>query len=1090
MAWFEASWDKARLRTTESPALGPKLYASRCPVLGLAEVTGTARGDNADGSAKPGLAGQFLSSTRIEGQEIIRRMTNALGSVLAAVLLACTACAHDDGMQAALEDGRTCDGGSCPEGGLSGLVSGSQPAAVSVPLRPSRPDPERTPLRIAEIEAMPAGSWLHYGRPWSDIDPGRENNCGRGFGTVLGAWNGVLWDDHYVWSWAAGGHGDGCFNGIIRYDLRTGTPEMVVPHLPLNVPLCRPFVKSTGEEDCYWEPYVSETPYPGGMDQRIAEWHGGLLRPRSSHIYNNLVKVGDWVYLWTGYIYGSAVPDAQVWRFNARADDVAATIERLPDRFDPNRGSDRDGDGKPDGKRIGSVGVNWVLLPGEPPLMFSGASVCEADMVSGRYRCTQHPKIHFTIAATLAWDEERGGVWGIDANLNRLVFARRAGGKWAIDEGLSLKDEVLTKTYGIGSAGICLVPTENGANPVIWGEGRELLRWDGETLHAFDLPGGPEPARRRILNKWTWNEDLGVCWGTWSVNEGFWVYKPAFASKHASTLRAQAAPASQSRQQPKPEPAAGAAETAGPKAEPEPAPELGAAADVTALGVAGLSDYPVFAGHRAAPAPWQPAAWDQPIERQPEAPDYDALCPGGWKELHYRSDGDLTDVGAQMRRIVRGGRPNVRVYLHARLDDRSRVIPYINGIHFDEVRCAEIVGVPANGQKPHMKGSISGGSVGLIARGIALSGKKGVVASYAQAFLVFHDLDVHAIGQIFGSARPAAPLTYLEFRGNVMGNNTDWHVLYLERSIGRMVALSNVFYGSGRGRHAFKNLAHQSRIEGNVFSNVGVDGQVLAVDKNNKPIIGNMSLDLYLCTETLLRNNTVLFRTSSAIRSFIDYRGRHAWGNCNKGRRQSGGRWEYWSPESPDYGDPARWAEIARATSAFERGYEAAKADPWLFTHRIEGNRFIVFNAAQRGGAPLDDTSAARIATLRPIASNPRRKELIDEALSLAKGCANSADRKACMLAGMSAGLRYAFDHLSPSNQDAMIKRGIVARAAPIPAPEQWIERAGVFWGSNTFITCSADGQDCREAPPRPVQLQEPPWDPVVSASPPRVIYE
>src|SRR3546814_7863772 len=106
-----------------------------------------------------------------------------------------------------------------------------------------------------------------------------------------------------------------------------------------------------------------------------------------------------------------------------------------------------------------------------------------------------------------------------------------------------------------------------------------------------------------------------------------------------------------------------------------------------------------------------------------------------------------------------------------------------------------------------------------------------------------------------GDSPPKAPLTYLEFRGNVIGHNTDWHVIYLERSIGQLVALSNVFFGPGRGSHAFKNLAHQSRIEGNVFSNVGIDGQVLEADKRGRPIVGLMPLDLYLCTETVFRNN-------------------------------------------------------------------------------------------------------------------------------------------------------------------------------------------------------------------------------------------
>ncbi len=94
------------------------------------------------------------------------------------------------------------------------------------------------------------------------------------------------------------------------------------------------------------------------------------------------------------------------------------------------------------------------------------------------------------------------------------------------------------------------------------------------------------------------------------------------------------------------------------------------------------------------------------------------------------------------------------------------------------------------------------------------------------------------------------------------------------------------------------------------------------------------------------------------------WRGRHTWGNCDKGRRLANGRWELWPPENPEYHDPARWAEIRGATKTFGEGYEAAKAEPWLFTHKVGDNTLIVFNAFERGGVPLDNTTATNIVSL------------------------------------------------------------------------------------------------------------------------------
>ncbi|MGF1630397.1 MAG: hypothetical protein ACFCUT_13065 [Kiloniellaceae bacterium] len=989
--------------------------------------------------------------------------------------------------------------------------------------------PSSGSLDIAEIASMPAGTWLHYGRPWRDIDPGRDANCGVDFGSVLGAWNGVVWDGRYVWSWAAGGHGDGCFNGIVRYDLQAGKPEMVVPHLPLNVPLCRPFVKASGESDCYWEPYASDEPFPGGMDERVAEWQHAFLRPRSSHTYNNTIMIDDWIYLPTGHIYGSSKPDSQVWRFHTKAADIAATIERLPDRFDPNAGPDRDRDGQPDGDQIGSYAVNWVQRPGKPPLMFSGSIVCQPDLLAGQYNCTSHDGISFSTSTTMAWDEKRQGIWAVDANRNRLTFIRENRGKWVVDGKLSVTDEAAINKDTIGPGGLCLVPTPEGANPVIWGRSGSLFRWDGQRLHIIDLPGGPGQARRSIYNKWTWNEDLEVCLGTWTVDEGFWAYKPDFAAGAAAVQTPPGLPPAPTpntsleknpvspparantprpSQEPRPERTAGRNEptdqnsaptnAGGEQArnqKPPPADEPDQAINLKEQWWTDPAAYPTFAGHRVAPVSWQPAAWNQPIERQPEAPDYDALCPGQWAELNYRNDEDLANSAPQMRHIAGSGTPNVRVYLHPRVDATGQVIAYTNSIKFDKVQCSEIVGVPLNGEKPQTIGAVVASGTGVIARGIMFKGESvrwtgNRATNTYPSFVVLHDLDIYDAGHLMGDSPPKAPLTYLEFRGNVIGHNTDWHVIYLERSIGQLVALSNVFYGPGRANHAFKNLAHQSRIEGNVFSNVGIDGQVLEIDRKNRPVIGLMPLDLYLCTETVFRDNTVLFRTSDSVRTFMAYRGRRAWGNCDKGRRLDNGRWELWPPEDASYNDPARWAEINAATAAFDRGYEAAKAEPWLFTHKVEGNHFIVFNALERDGEPFDDTRAASAVSLRPVAENPIRAKLNEESRALAQRCAEVEDRTACVLAGMSPGLRYAYDHISPGNRDTVVANGDLPRGVPIPAPEGWVERSGIFWGSNQFITCSADGRDCRQTEPRPVDASPRPWDELEVAHPPRVIKQ
>jgi peptidoglycan hydrolase-like protein with peptidoglycan-binding domain len=969
---------------------------------------------------------------------------------------------------------------------------GNIPPVVEVPEEeePTVPPvvtvPPNVSYDVAAISNMPANSWLAYGRPWSDIDPGRAANCGVAFTKVLGAWNGGLWDGKYFWAWAGGGHADGCFNGLMRYDIEKGKPEMVVPHKPLNVPLCRVYKYDANGDpaDCWNEPYVSATPWPAGVDlskakklddgptidqndiTKVADTFGEFLRPRSSHMYNNMIRIGNYIYLTTGQIYGSAKGDGQVWRVSA-TNPTESTIERVEDRFAP--GNDP----------IGGYNVNWTHIPSRGPAFISGSEVCDTDPVNGTYDCARTNGFYISSGTTVAWDESRDGFWAADSVLGRLIFVARDGNDWKTE--VSISDSRIRE---MGREGICLVPTENGAQPLMWGNADYLLRFDGSRLSELNVPGGPGAGASTILNKWTWNDSLEVCIGTRTTDEGMWVFKPDFAS----LTPGESTPTEPEEEVPLPTP------TPGDQVGGEGRINLWDFPDYMKPG-----EYPTVGGVHIAPEPWEPAQWNESIERQPEAPDYDKLCPGRWKELHFTKDEDFEDVASRMRTLARDGYENARVYVHPLLDEDGRVVMYKSGaIKFDEIQCGEVIGVPVDGERPQVDGDIvpDGSGVGLIVRGIVFGPDTGIGWSGNRnkntypKFIVLHDSYMSQKGSFMGDSPKNAPQTYLEFAGNVIGNNTDWHVIYLERSIGKLIALSNVIYGSYDSGHALKNLAYESRIEGNVFSNAGVDGQSIAFFKNGQEKVGLMPLDLYACTNTVFKDNTVLFRTSGSVKTFIGYRGRRAWSNCNKGERNSDGTWDYLLPTSAAYDDPDMWEEIADATEAFDDGYESAKKESWLFTHLNEGNRYIALNAKLSGnGIPENNTSLANLRSLRPEADDSVKLPLRDEARALAKTCENASNRTTCFTSKMSDGLRYAYEHVNEGWQATIVKIGDLPSGVPIPVPDGWTERAALYVGDNEFITCNAAGTSCNRNTTRYVNAAPDSADDVQVSNPPRVYY-
>lgn len=107
--------------------------------------------------------------------------------------------------------------------------------------------------------------------------------------------------------------------------------------------------------------------------------------------------------------------------------------------------------------------------------------------------------------------------------------------------------------------------------------------------------------------------------------------------------------------------------------------------------------------------------------------------------------------------------------------------------------------------------------------------------------------------------------------------------------------------------------------------------------------------------------------------------------------------------------------------------------------HRLQRFR------ARRRAPRQHDGDKHRLAVARRRQRN--QKELAVEARALVTDCAEAEDRTTCVLAGMSPGLRCAYDHLSPVHQGAILAIGDLSNGVPIPAPEDWTERAVIFWG-------------------------------------------
>lgn len=890
------------------------------------------------------------------------------------------------------------------------------PGPDSVPDPVLDPTPTGVPLAIA---AMPPGSWLQYGAPWDEATPAVKP-CGKQFKMILAAWNGWSRDGlNYIYVPASGGHYDGCDNGVYRYNIQTGAAELLVLHVELNAGLdtLQPFV---------------------------ADADGTQILPRSSHTYAGQYFEHPWLYQIIGAVYKTKW-DKQVWRFHVEE----LRWERLPDRVHSTGGM------------VGLTSPYLIKTP-DGLVLLGGWNICDADLLAGTYDCQKD--LSFSPYLSVAYDPQREGIWHVAPRTGLVRFLRRVGGVWQVDDALSgpIPDGI-DIDYNPGT---CVVPDQG---ILVWSSSADLHSWDGTAWSVISTPGGPAAsAKRKALNKWSWDDASQTCIGGWTTAEGLWVYKPGDLVEDASL-------------------------------EPDEPVE---GVNLKAKWSIDRDNLPSIGGVAIQVAAWEPAPWDQSIERLPGAPDYDALCPGPWEERHYYTNADLAGTNTSTE-----GFGNVRVYLHPLKNAAGDVVAYTERITAKS-DCFEVVGVPDAGRKPQLMNNINlMDGTGLIVRGVIMAeaGGECIFASRngthlpMVTFVVLQDSEFYACGGhvlFFGVWNTDASPTYLEMIGNVSAYSES-HAQYNERSVGRFVYKSNICFAPGWG-HCLKNLAHSSLIEGNVFANAGLDGQVAIAPSDSwldgKTYTGGMlPLDLYACTQTIVRDNTFVYRTSRNVQTIMAHRPRGGWGGCNKGRRLAEDRWELLWGTDPAYQDPIFWAEVQAARALFDDGFEAARTSDVLFTHLVEDNRFIVLLAYDPDRVHIDQVTATKLFSLRPVA--PKGGELAaslrEKAIAQATLCVEAPDPTECFLSQVSEGVRYAYDHLSASWKKSLVKGSFFPNEkVPILAPEGWAERYAVYWGEQEGWACDAEGLNCDpwDVPLPRVPLEDWGHDAVKLESPPRVI--
>jgi hypothetical protein len=329
-----------------------------------------------------------------------------------------------------------------------------------------------------------------------------------------------------------------------------------------------------------------------------------------------------------------------------------------------------------------------------------------------------------------------------------------------------------------------------------------------------------------------------------------------------------------------------------------------------------------------------------------------------------------------------------------------------------------------------------------------------------QTFVAVEDSSVTQCsghGLITGSENPQL---YVRILRNHWAK-ADSHLLYIDR-VARADIINNTCESPGWG-HCIRSVAHYSNIEGNVASNVQLDGTVIAKwnkagatcpdpysGQNKGCSIGMHPIEAYNCSDGVVRNNTAIKWQNNQAPGTIVFRGRTDIAYCDvEGKTPDGKKWIPLFPTEPRFLSTKFWDDVGADLDA--RGNKSRFAFNLLY----EGNTTMTIG-------PRLDLALSAVSNSNYPSQDPRNRALVKSAVkALALNNPGSTCAQLSKLTN-DPEIKWLYAQVKPAFVNEVCTKGVLPEYIPRPAPPNWRERQYLTWGKgNRMLVCPKTLASC-----------------------------
>jgi hypothetical protein len=271
--------------------------------------------------------------------------------------------------------------------------------------------------------------------------------------------------------------------------------------------------------------------------------------------------------------------------------------------------------------------------------------------------------------------------------------------------------------------------------------------------------------------------------------------------------------------------------------------------------------------------------------------------------------------------------------------------------------------------------------------------------------------------------------------------------------VARADVIDNTCESPGWG-HCIRSVAHYSHIEGNVASNVQLDGTVIPKWDNpratcvnpNKDAgcsIGMHPIEAYNCSDGVVRNNTAIKWQANQSPGTILFRGRTDIAYCDvEGKTPDGKKWIPLFPTEPRFLTTSFWNEVGSDLDL--RGNKSRFAFNMLYE-----------NNTTKTLGPRTDLALAVANNSTFPSQDPRNRIVVKEKVkSLALKNPGSTCAQLSKLTS-DPEIKWLYAQVKPNYVTSLCSKGVLPEYIPRPAPTNWRERQYFTYGrGNRMLVC------------------------------------